>query len=67
MVGVSEEVERIHLFTLLKTFGKSISSNPMKIRKRAEELVKNAFGLADAAHVAFAEAAGAEFSHVIGN
>jgi len=31
------------------------------VRKRAEELVKLKFGIADAAHVAFAEKAGAEF------
>ena len=32
-----------------------------KARERAEELVKTGFGVADAAHVAFAEEAGAQF------
>jgi len=41
--------------------GEPIRGDRSKIRARAEELFHLGFGVADAAHVAFAEYSGAEF------
>lgn len=53
--------ERIDLQTILEKFGKPVSVNVAQTRKRADELIKAGFGIADAAHVAFSEKANAEF------
>ena len=45
----------------LEEHGESSKVDLHKARERAEELVKLGFGIADAAHVAFAEANNAEF------
>ncbi|MDL1962014.1 MAG: hypothetical protein LWX01_10030 [Deltaproteobacteria bacterium] len=58
---ISETFERIDLQERLKTLGKSIEVDLASARKRAEELCDLNFGVADAAHIAFAEQCGAEF------
>jgi len=58
---ISETFERIDLQERLKTLGKSIKVDLAGARKRAEELCDLNFGVADAAHIAFAEQCGAEF------
>jgi len=42
-------------------YGREVRVDLKEARKRAEELIKFGFGIADAAHVAFAEMVGAEF------
>jgi predicted nucleic acid-binding protein len=59
--AIDDAVERIKLQTILSEIGEPIKGNLSKIRARAEELVRVGFGVADAAHVAFAESYGAEF------
>ena len=59
--AVPDVFERIELKTILDKLGEPIKVNLDKTRKRAEELVKSGFGVADAAHVAFAELAVAQF------
>ena len=59
--AISDIFERIELQERLKSLGKSISTDLASARKRAEELCGLNFGLADAAHIAFAEQCGAEF------
>ncbi len=59
--SIKDEVERFHLTTLLHKYGGSFDINLKSARKRAEELVSLGFGIADAAHVAFAEGLNADF------
>ncbi len=59
--AISDEIERIQLLTLLNNYGKATEVDIRATRERAEELIKFGFGIADAAHVAFAEMASAEF------
>ncbi len=59
--AISDIFERIELQTVLEELGEPIRVNISKTRERAEELVKLGFGVADAAHVAFAEKAKAQF------
>lgn len=59
--AISDSSERIELQMLLRKLGQPIKVNMAKTQKRAEELVKSFFGIADAAHVAFAEQANAQF------
>ena len=59
--AVPDVFERIELKTILDKLGEPIKVNLDKTRKRAEELVKSGFGIADAAHVAFAEQVRAQF------
>jgi len=59
--AISEIFEKIDLQERLKTLGKSIKVDLASVRKRAEELCDLNFGVADAAHIAFAEQCGAEF------
>ncbi|MFA4958218.1 MAG: hypothetical protein WC556_14720 [Candidatus Methanoperedens sp.] len=54
-------LERVELQTILKKLGEQMNINLSETRARAEELVNLGFGVADAAHVAFAERAGALF------
>lgn len=49
------------MHAVLNKLGEPIIGNKLKIRARAEELVQLGFGIADAAHVAFAEYSGAQF------
>ena len=59
--AISDVFERIDLQERLRTLGKSIKADSANTRKRAEELCDLNFGVADAAHIAFAEQCGAEF------
>lgn len=59
--AIQDEIERIQLMTLLNKYGKIVKVNLLETRKRAEELVSLGFGIADAAHIAFAEEVKAEF------
>lgn len=59
--AIPDIFERIELQTVLEKLGEPIRVNISKTRKRAEGLVKLGFGVADAAHVAFAEEAKAQF------
>lgn len=54
-------VERIELLAIINKLGRKITTDPIVARKRAEELINRGVGVADAAHVAFAESAGAHF------
>lgn len=58
---ISEAKERIELEAMLKNLGRSIKADLHKTRKRTEQLITFGMGVADAAHVAFAEEAGAAF------
>jgi len=49
------------LKTILERFGVHTAVNISKTRERAEELVNIGFGVADAAHIAFAEKSRAPF------
>jgi len=59
--AIQDEIEHIQLMILLNKYGKTVEVNLAKARKRAEELVSLGFGIADAAHIAFAEEVKAEF------
>lgn len=59
--AIPDIFERIELLTILETLGHPVKANITKTRERAEELVKMGFGVADAAHIAFAEQSGASF------
>jgi len=59
--AIPDEIERIQLLSLLEKYGREVRVDLKEARKRAEELIKFGFGIADAAHVAFAEMVGAEF------
>jgi len=59
--AISDIFERTELQERLKTLGKSVNIDLAIARKRAEELYGLNFGVADAAHIAFAEQCGAEF------
>jgi len=54
-------LERIELQAILKKLGERIVVDLSKTRARAEEFVTLGFGIADAAHVAFAEESEALF------
>ncbi len=61
-IGAIEDIfERIELQTILEKLGEAVDVNMSKSRARAEYLVSIGYGVADAAHVAFAEQAGALF------
>jgi hypothetical protein len=53
--------EREYLLALMKEIGGEVASDQARVRARAEALVAEDLGPADAAHLAFAEAAGADF------
>ena len=53
--AIEDSYERMDLIVLLNRFGKKPSRQLNKVRKRAENLYSLNFGIADAAHVAFAE------------
>lgn len=59
--AIPDTFERIELQTVLDGLGEPVSVNKPETRKRAEELVKMGFGVADATHIAFAELSGAPF------
>jgi predicted nucleic acid-binding protein len=59
--AVSDAYERFELLSILETFGEPVKTDLLATRSRAEELFARGFGLADAAHVAFAEKSAADF------
>jgi predicted nucleic acid-binding protein len=59
--AISDVVERTELQLLLACYAKPVQADSSAVRARAEALVGIGFGVADAAHVAFAEFAGAYF------
>jgi predicted nucleic acid-binding protein len=59
--AIPDIFERIEIETILEGFGEPVKGDIYKIRSRTEDLVSLGFGIADAAHVAFAENSGAEF------
>jgi predicted nucleic acid-binding protein len=59
--AIPDIYERIQLKTILDRFGVPTSVNISKTRERAEELFQKGFGVADAAHIAFAEKSNASF------
>ena len=54
--GIEDTRERLELITMLNNLGVNPSCNLWKVRERAEYFVSLKFGIADAAHLAFAEA-----------
>ena len=56
VAAVEETRERPEVIALLHRYATSPSSDLSSVRKRAEALHARRFGVADAAHVAFAEA-----------
>lgn len=59
--AIPDDFERFELQILLEKLGAPIKADLTKTRTRAEELTVFGFGVADAAHIAFAEAGGAQF------
>jgi hypothetical protein len=59
--AIEDPVERIELQMVLGALGKPAPVDRLKTMARAEELVISGIGIADAAHVAFAEQSGASF------
>lgn len=56
--AIPDAIERIELQVFLDRLDEPIKLDMAKTRVRAEDLVNLGFGVADAAHVAFAEQAG---------
>ena len=54
-------IERVELLGVINNLGTQIKTDPIAARQRAEYLIQRGFGVADATHVAFAEAASASF------
>lgn len=61
IAAIQDSIERLELEALLSMYGKSIKADLKASRQRAEQLFNAGFGIADAAHVAFAEQVQAEF------
>lgn len=59
--AISDSYQRLELLSILETFGEPVKADLLTARRRAEELCAHGFGIADAAHVAFAEQSGADF------
>jgi predicted nucleic acid-binding protein len=59
--AISDTIERVELQIVLNEWGEQIHVNMAETRSRAEDLVNSGFGIADAAHVAFAEQADVPF------
>ena len=59
--AISDQIERFELYHLLQETAKFIDHDKMQTRKRAEKLVSTGLGVADAAHLVFAETIGADF------
>lgn len=47
--------------SILNNFGELVMADMVEARKKAESFFNNGFGVADAAHVAFAECVGTDF------
>jgi predicted nucleic acid-binding protein len=61
IADIAELKERVELESILKSFGRLIEVDLRITKKRTRDLMLLGFGVADAAHVAFAEQAGASF------
>ncbi len=59
--AIPDLAERIEILSLLDNFGELVKANLGNVRLRAERFFENGYGVADAAHVAFAEAIDADF------
>lgn len=59
--AIPDLAEREHVLSILQDFGCRISGDLSRTRQRAEMLVQQRLGAADAAHLAFAEEAQADF------
>ena len=59
--AISDFTEREYLLALLQKVGTEVAIERIAVRERAEALAEQGVGPADAAHLAFAEAAGADF------
>jgi len=59
--AISDDFERLELQIILESYGNGIQGDKETIRKIAEKYYQKGFGVADAAHVAYAEYAGADF------
>ncbi len=59
--AIEETSERLEMERLLSRLSKSCEYDLSKARHRAEALIGSGFGIADAAHVAFAEQAASYF------
>lgn len=59
--AIEDSTEREHLVSILRDLGKRVPYDRVRTRQRAEQLVQHGLGPADAAHLAFAEAAEADF------
>ena len=53
--AIKDVQERDEILALLRRYGKKCTADPSKTRARAEEFYAKSFGVADAAHAAFAE------------
>jgi len=54
--AISDLYEKYQLMELINKYGKKAEVNLNKTRERTEQFIKKGFGIADAAHIAFAEA-----------
>lgn len=61
IAAISDVYERTGLQTILDQYGVPPAVDIVATKQRAEDLVMMGFGVADAAHVAFAEQSGAPF------
>jgi len=59
--AIDDPAEREHLVSMLRQMGQRIAFDPKHTRNRAEDLTQQGLGPADAAHLAFAEEAEADF------
>ncbi|OGQ58126.1 MAG: hypothetical protein A3J24_06225 [Deltaproteobacteria bacterium RIFCSPLOWO2_02_FULL_53_8] len=59
--AIPDAMERIELLSLLQDSGRPVKAVATKTKKRAEKLYIAGLGVADAAHIAYAEQANAEF------
>jgi predicted nucleic acid-binding protein len=59
--AIDVSVEREHLLSMLSEIGDRVAFDSHLVRRRAKQLTEEGLGPADAAHLAFAETAGASF------
>ncbi len=59
--AISDGYERSKLLSIIDNYGERAAIDMTEARKAAETFITAGFGIADAAHVAYAEAAGADF------
>jgi predicted nucleic acid-binding protein len=60
IAAIGDLAERTYLQLMVRRIGSDLALDLTQARQRAEELVHRQFGPADAAHLAFAEQAGAD-------